>query len=286
MCLRRLALEAAAALVVQLELDDRAFERRRVRLRIGEVLAGDDRPRVEQVERSDTSCSASTVESLPKRMTLPGGSAAWTAGRAKKVFERVVRRCARRGTGRASGPARIIFEIDAAGRRRAVARCPFRRVVVPPVARGGLRRVGARGEQAAEPRVRAGAAPSATAATPVPSPFVLRDRVEARQRLLEGLRLVRDLELRGTPGSCTILMARSRSSMPGISTMMRSLPAFWTTVSETPMPSMRVRTTLSARSIASLLFGDRALRLVDLEREVHAARQVEPAWQGTRRTVS
>src|SRR5215218_8782294 len=48
-------------------------------------------------------------------------------------------------------------------------------------------------------------------------------------------------------------MARSRSSMPGISTRIRSLPAFSMTVSETPSPSIRVRTTLSARSIASLL---------------------------------
>src|SRR5215208_984163 len=48
-------------------------------------------------------------------------------------------------------------------------------------------------------------------------------------------------------------MARSRSSIPGISTRMRSLPAFSITVSETPSPSMRVRTTFNARSMASLL---------------------------------
>ena len=42
---------------------------------------------------------------------------------------------------------------------------------------------------------------------------------------------------------------------------------------------MRVRTTLSARSSASRLFGDGALGLVDLEREVHAALQVESALQ-------
>ena len=61
--------------------------------------------------------------------------------------------------------------------------------------------------------------------------------------------------------------------------MMRSLPAFCTTGSETPNWSMRVRTTLSARSIASRLVGDGALRLVDLEREVHAALEVEAALE-------
>ena len=50
--LRRLVAEAATAFVVELELDDRAFSRRRVRLRIGEILTGDDRLRVEDVHRS------------------------------------------------------------------------------------------------------------------------------------------------------------------------------------------------------------------------------------------
>ena len=67
--------------------------------------------------------------------------------------------------------------------------------------------------------------------------------------------------------------------MPGSSTMIWSSPLFCTTGSDTPNSSMRVRTTLIARSSASDLFGDGALRLVDLEREVHAALQVEPALE-------
>src|SRR6476661_7791231 len=53
---------------------------------------------------------------------------------------------------------------------------------------------------------------------------------------------------------CTSASARARSSMPGSSTTMRSLPTFCTTGSDTPNSSMRLRTTFSARSIASPLF--------------------------------
>src|SRR5215207_2401233 len=66
-------------------------------------------------------------------------------------------------------------------------------------------------------------------------------------------------------------MARSRSSMPGISTRIRSLPAFSMTVSETPSPSIRVRTTLSARSIASLLSAT-----TPLESSTSSARCIPP----------
>ena len=45
-------LEAAPAFVVQRELNDRAFDRHRVGLGVGEVLTGDDRARVEHVDRA------------------------------------------------------------------------------------------------------------------------------------------------------------------------------------------------------------------------------------------
>ena len=74
--------------------------------------------------------------------------------------------------------------------------------------------------------------------------------------------------------------------MPGSSTMMRSSPTFCTIGSETPNSSMRLRTT-RMRAVERLgLVGDGALGLVDLERQVHPALQVEPALQRHARDVS
>jgi hypothetical protein len=68
--------------------------------------------------------------------------------------------------------------------------------------------------------------------------------------------------------------ARCGSSTPGSSTIILSSPTFCTTGSETPSSSTRERTTVRARSIASSWFGP-TFGLVDLEREVHSALQVE-----------
>ena len=76
--------------------------------------------------------------------------------------------------------------------------------------------------------------------------------------------------------------------MPGICTTMRSLPCFWTTDSDTPNPSMRERTVLSARSIASAFL---SAGMLCFESSTSSARYVpplrsRPRCSGTRRTVS
>ena len=178
--------------------------------------------------------------------TRPGSAPAGSASRTARLFGERRRRVGLR----ACRPSRLrrcrVFAKQVAERERASSRCPSSR--------------------------------AAGAGTRQRRRFSATTRRDAAATLLERLRLVRDLELRNAD-FCTSRFARCGSSMPGSSTMMRSLPTFCTTGSDTPNSSMRLRTTLSARSIASALFGDDALGLVDLEGEVHPALQVESALE-------
>ncbi len=88
MCLRRLVAEAAAAFVVERELDDGSFRRRRVRLRVGEILTRDDRVGIEHVHRTVGLRLPSDVVSLDQRITLPGGSAPCTVGYREVTLDR------------------------------------------------------------------------------------------------------------------------------------------------------------------------------------------------------
>jgi hypothetical protein len=76
---------------------------------------------------------------------------------------------------------------------------------------------------------------------------------------------------------CTTCVARSGSSMPGSSTMMRSSPTFWTTGSETPNSSMRLRTTRRALFSASLLFAT-----VPFDSSTSSARCIPPCRSSPR----
>ncbi len=79
--------------------------------------------------------------------------------------------------------------------------------------------------------------------------------------------------------------ARARSFSPGSSTTMRSFPTFCTTGSATPNWSMRLRTTVSARSIASLLFATTACDSSTSSAMYMPPCRSSPRLSGTRRTV-
>ena len=79
---------------------------------------------------------------------------------------------------------------------------------------------------------------------------------------------------------CTMLLARAGSAMPGELDDDPVVPRpSGPRGSATPNSSMRLRSTVSARSMSRLGIGRHPLALIELERQVHAALEVEAALE-------
>jgi len=185
-------------------------------------------------------------ESLLKRTTFAGGSAAMTSGRAKKSL-RTWSFAFSYMNWPGAPPARIIFEITPPVTPGIVALSAFVLSFLPPAS-----------FDESAPLVRSPLRPVLVVGVAATFPSALRPLSFAiasrRGSVFSSAFVLSVIWNCRNACSCAILIARSRSLTPGMSIRMRSLPAFWMMGSETPMPSMRVRTTLSARSIASPLF--------------------------------
>ena len=111
-------------------------------------------------------------------------------------------------------------------------------------------------------------------ATAPPKPFALRDRVEAWEDLLECVRLVGDLEfeerlvLRDLDGPLTVVDARDLDDDAVV-------PGLLDDRLGDAQPLDACADDLQRAVDRLCLVRDRALRVVDLEREVHTALQVE-----------